>query len=213
MRLLIFVVLVAFATAFAVPRLAHALDCPCTWEEVICDADAVTEVEMSLATKTSPDHVTIRRVIWNGTKHPVKVPRGDLYFRLLTKTRKELQGRVKPDPGREPGRPEALTVPLYREALRTGSYRTVLFLEYSVPGTFWGGGGLVINGVEWLDHPLHDEWWNRVQPLLAERIRLYGTGKKPAACNVTRETTRFAKFDLYGYDSALELSGDKRVIP
>ncbi|MEP6653288.1 MAG: hypothetical protein ABJA82_08015 [Myxococcales bacterium] len=212
MRLSFCALFVTFVPAFAVPRLAHALDCPCTWEEVVCKADAVAEVEMSLATKTSPDHVTIRRVIWNGTKHRVKTGHGESDFRDLTPTRAKLQWNVKEEPRvREPGRPESFTMPLYRQALSAGSYRTMLFLRYdSIFG--WYGAGLIFNGVEWLTHPLHAEWWERLQPLLAERIRLYGEGKKPAACNVTRDTTRFAKFDLYGYDTALELTGDKRVI-
>lgn len=212
MRLSLSIFVATFILLFAVTRLAHALDCPCTWEEVVCKADAVAEVEMSLATKTSPDHVTILRVIWNGTKHQVKTDRGESYFPNLTPTKAKLQWYLKEGPRvREPGRPEALTMPLYRQALRAGSYRTIVFL-HNLSGIGWSGGGLVINGVEWLSHPLHDEWWKRLQPLLAERVRLYGDGKKPAACDVTRDTTRYAKFDLYGYDTALELTGDKRVM-
>ena len=63
MRLSLSIFVATFILLFAVTRLAQALDCPCTWEEVVCKADAVAEVSMSLSTKTSPDHVTIRRVI------------------------------------------------------------------------------------------------------------------------------------------------------
>ena len=212
MRPFIALVLAAGVVTVAVSRPAHALDCPCSWEEVVCRADAIAEVEMTLATKSSPDHATVRRVIWNGTKHRVRMPYGFSYYPRITPTRAEIAPAVREEPRyRAEGSPEASYVPVYREALRTGRYRTVLFL-YRGGLDSWSENGLVINGVEWLSHPLHAEWWARLQPLLAERIRLYGQDQKPAACNVTRDTTRFAKFDLYGYESAMELTGDKRVL-
>ena len=196
----------------AVPRLVHALDCPCTWEEVICKADAVAEVEMSLATKTSPDHLTIRRVIWNGTKHRVKTAYGESDFGdRLTPTRAKLQWHVKEEPRvREPGRPESFTMPLYRQALRSGSYRTMVFLHYD-SSLGWYGAGLIINGVQWLSHPLHDEWWKRLQPLLAERIRLYDKARNPP--NVTSPATPpGSRIRPVRFDTALKLTGDKRVL-
>ncbi|HVU49648.1 MAG TPA: hypothetical protein VHL80_03115 [Polyangia bacterium] len=176
------IVLVSVARACA----ARALDCPCTWEAVICEADAVAEVEMRFATKTTPDHMEVRRVLWNRTKHRVRPPYGLPYIPHVTRTREDLlhyallERRARPK-----GAPVPAWAARFHRALARGGYRSIVFLNDSPTG--WFGGGLAyLEEENWLDHPRHAEWWAKVEPYLRERIEAERRGEKPAFCSRTR---------------------------
>lgn len=181
----------AVIASVAITAPARALDCPCTWEVIICEADAVAELEMVLATKTTPDRMVVRRVIWNRTPHRIRASYGHPNIPHVTKTRDELvhflaayrlEG-AHPEP-----MPEGLA--LYRRAVERGSYRTIAFLR-DVPYGPWAGGGVAYSGVEWLDHSQHAEWWSKIQPLLRERIEADKRHETPAFCaRVDRDHTQ-----------------------
>jgi hypothetical protein len=174
-------------------RFALALDCPCTWEHVICEADAVAEVEMHFATKTSPDHMDVRRVFWNRTKDRVRATSGRLYIPNVTRTRQDLlhyyllERRDLPDGAAMPQ-----WMSLYHRVLKRGSHRSIIFVRDWKND--WYGGGVVYGGLEhWLDHPRHAEWWAKVQPYLQERIEADKRGEKPAFCSrIRREDSRLS---------------------
>jgi hypothetical protein len=68
-------------------------------------------------------------------------------------------------------------------ALERGSYRTIVFLTYSPDMPWYGGGAAYVDEQNWLDHPQHQKWWAKVQPLIRERIEADKRGEKPAFCN------------------------------
>jgi hypothetical protein len=165
---------------------ARALDCPCTWEHVVCEADAVAEVEMHLATKTTPDRMEVRRVLWNRTKHRVRPTFGLPNVPFVTKTRANLleyYGNYRRDLPRHAPMPEPMA--RIRRALQRGSYRSIVFLRDSAWG--WSGGGVAyLGGEHWLDHPRHAEWWAKIEPYLRERIEADKRGEEPAFCSRTK---------------------------
>jgi hypothetical protein len=164
-------------------RTTQAMDCPCTWEEVICRADAVAEIEMHLATKTTPDRMDVRRVIWNRTKQRVRSTYGLPNIPYVTNTRAELRGYLSDYLRTWPGPKDLAWIARVRRTLARGSYRSIIFLNYS-PKWPWYGGGVAYNSdVNWLDHPRHAEWWSKVQPYLRERIEADRRGEKPAFCS------------------------------
>jgi hypothetical protein len=160
---------------------AQAMDGPFTWEEVLCEADAVAEVEMFLATRTTPDHMEVRRVIWNRTKQRVRANYGHLDIPTVTMTRSKVLEYLG-NYGREKrsGPPPEWVVRL-RRALDRGSYRTILILNHYPEGP-WFAGGVAYSGVEWLDHPKHAEWWAKIQPYLRQVIEASKRHEKPAFC-------------------------------
>jgi hypothetical protein len=165
---------------------ARALDCPCTWEAVICDADAVAEVEMHLATRAKPDRLEVRRVIWNRTKQRIRARYGLPNIPHVTNTRQLLVHYLQADRLERPHvrpeeRPDEWEV-LFRRALERGSYRSIVFLRYSQKAPWSGGGVAYLSNVNWLDHPQHAEWWAKIQPYLRERIDADARGEKPAFC-------------------------------
>lgn len=190
-------VVLAVAVFLLISGPAAAMDCPCTWEEVLCGRDAVAEVEVFLATETSKDRMEIRRMIWNGTKHPIRPPPGLPYIKYAFRTKFDLQVylstyvREKKASGRKGADPE--WVNLLRRALRRGSYRSLVFLKYE-PDLGWGAGGAAVNGIEWLEDSRHREWWKLLKPALDERIRLAAQGKKPEYC---ADLTQPSKFEEY----------------
>jgi hypothetical protein len=176
--------LVAIAVLFSLAqaRFARALDCPCTWEHVICEADAVAEIEMHLATKTTPDRMEVRRVIWNRTKHGIRAPYGLTHIPHLTQTREGLLNAYSNARRQLPrGAPMPEWMTRFRRALDRGSYRSIIFVE-STPYGWYGGGVAYIGHENWLDHPRHAEWWAKIQPYLQERIEADKRGEKPAFC-------------------------------
>ena len=182
---------IAFAAMAAAGRAACAMDCPCTWEAIVCEADAVAELEMVLATKTTPDRLVVRRVIWNRTKHRIRAAYGQPNIPHVTKTRDKLLGFLAayrlegPHTG-----PVPETMVRYRRAVERGRYRTIAFLRYA-PRVPWFGGGVGYSGAEWLDHPRHAEWWAAIQPYLKERIEADERHETPAFCGrVRREDGR-----------------------
>jgi hypothetical protein len=164
-------------------RPARALDCPCTWESVICQADAVAEVEMHLATKTRPDRMEVRRVIWNRTTHGIRSAYGHPNVPHATMTRTLLLHYLEayrlegPHPGADT---EWIT--RWRRALARGSYRSIVFLTYSPEAPWYGGGVATVSEMNWLDHPRHAEWWAKLEPYLEERIAADRRGEKPPFC-------------------------------
>jgi hypothetical protein len=192
-RLSLLVVVVFLTASFS--SSVRAMDCPCTWEAVLCDADAIAEVEVILATKTSVDRMELRHVVWNGTKQRVRAPYGLTYVPNAIAPRYQLQTYLSGyRKNKIAGEPVPAFVERFTRAVRNGRYRTIAFLHYQ-PGVPWTGGGLVLNGVEWLDHPLHAEWWAKLQPYLAERIRLAAENKKPGYCADPDKESAFAKYN------------------
>jgi hypothetical protein len=162
---------------------AAALDCPCTWEAVICHADAVAEVEMHLATETTPDRMEVRRLIWNRTKQRVRSTYGLPNIPHLTYTREELRQYLSDYLRSWPGPKDLEWMARVRRALARGSYRSIIFVNHSPRGPWHGGGVAYLSEVNWLDHPRHAEWWSKVQPYLQQRIEADRRGEKPAFCS------------------------------
>jgi hypothetical protein len=173
----------AFVLVLTASIPAHALDGPFTWEEVLCRIDAIAEIEEILATKTTPDRVEVRRVIWNRTKHRIRPTRGDTIIRNLSKRRWELQSHVAWWRRNGSNADPSKTLVLSRRALQRGSYRTIVFLSWIPQDGDWSGGGAVyINRVQWLDHPDHAEWWAMIQPYLRQLEEASNRHEKPAFC-------------------------------
>jgi hypothetical protein len=187
---------VAFFAALVSARRASAEDCPCTWEEVICRADAVAEVEMVFGTNTTPDRMVVRREIWNRTKHRVRSQFGRPNILYATLTRRELLesvARYRREPNAHLDDEWYLRA---TRALRQGGYRSIIFLRYRSPSP-WQGGGIAYDGREWLDHPKHATWWAQVQPYLEQYIEAAKKNRKPAFCaNTSREATHFGPAPL-----------------
>jgi hypothetical protein len=180
-RLLIAVAVATLVGAVG-PRPAQAMDGPFTWEEVLCQSDAAVEIEMFLATKTTRDHMEIRRVIWNRTKHRVRPMWGTKDIPSVTTARWELLdylSNYRRDKNKSDPPPE--WVSRLRRANERGSYRAMVFLEYYAPAP-WVGGGVAYSGVEWLDHPDHAEWWAKIQPYLRQVIEASKRHEKPPFC-------------------------------
>jgi hypothetical protein len=161
----------------------QAMDCPCTWEGVICQADAVAEVEMVLATKTTPDHMEIKRVIWNRTNHRIRpnLPERN-YLRYALKPRIDLVSVIAEDRRQHHPPEQRETVSRYRRALKRGSYRSIVIIKRYDDGSWFGGGVAYIDGVQWLDHPKHAEWWAKVQPFLRQHIEADKRHEEAAFC-------------------------------
>src|SRR3569832_1990098 len=92
----------ALMTAGVFTKPAFALDCPCTWEEVLCRADAVVEVQVAFATETSRDRMDVRRVLWNRTDHRLRRTHRGSEMPAVVKTRLELLGFVASHRHEEP---------------------------------------------------------------------------------------------------------------
>lgn len=141
---------------------------------------------MRFATKTAPDHMEVRRELWNRTKHKVRATGGWQYIPNVTRTRQDLlhyyllARRDLPK-----GAPMPLWMSLYHRVLKRGSYRSIVFVKDWKND--WYGGGVAYLGMEnWLDHPRHAEWWAKIQPYLRERLEADKRGEKPAFCARTR---------------------------
>jgi hypothetical protein len=190
-RIRLSALLAAFA-AVAVARPVAALDCPCTWEQVLCEADAAAEVEMVLSTATTPDEVVVRRVLWNRTKHRIRPRHGRPYFPNATKTRLEM--RTLMTRYRQGAPPDYERTPdffkLWRAVLKRGRYRLMIFPSFGIDHE-WSAHGAAYSGHEWLDHPQHAEWWAKIEPALQQVIEASKRGEKPAFCaNLDRNRTQ-----------------------
>jgi hypothetical protein len=190
--------LTAFVFVVISAGVAQAMDGPFTWEEVLCTTDAVAEIEMVMATKATPDRMIVRNVIWNRTRHRIHASYGHPNIPYVTETRFDLRASLADYRHDHPNaNPPDEFVAMYRRALEKGSYRTIAFLEFDRRHMDWGGGGWVYDGVEWLDHPKHAEWWAKIQPYLRRVIEAAKRHEKPAFCKLvnpratTRETPSF----------------------
>ena len=97
--------------------------------------DAVAEVEMILATKTTPDRMEVRRVIWNRTKHRIRPVHGHPNIPHVTQTRFKLLAALTPYriSGLHPDPDPEVTL-RYRRALARGNYRTIVFIRLAPDG-------------------------------------------------------------------------------
>lgn len=150
-------------------------------EYLLCDAEALVEVEVRLDSNLRPVAAQIVRVYWNGTGR--RIPRATKAWQFRARIPANLGNPALPGELRR----------LYERAVARGSYRVIVWgtldedsRQFVVaPGQFWD------SRVNWLDHPAHRIWWRLVQAF----FRTYAESGKCDDDEVDQRLHRFRRFD------------------